>query len=74
MTFVRALKSLKSHQHKTRQTVLNATIYKYQFIKWRLTILLREILYVCPHLNLGALIRLGLKLKKNDQDKYAYQV
>ena len=37
-------------------------------------IVLREIWYVCPRLNLGALICLGLKLKKNDQDKYVYQV
>ena len=62
--FVRASKSLKSRQRKARHTVLNATIYKDQFIKWRLTIVLREILYVCPRVNLGALICLGLKLKK----------
>ena len=37
-------------------------------------IVLREIWYVCPRLNLGSLICLGLKLKKNDQDKYVYQV
>ena len=43
LTFIRASKSLKSRQRKTRHKVLNATIYKYQFIKWRLTIVLREI-------------------------------
>ena len=37
-------------------------------------IALREMLYVCPCLNLGALICLGLKLKKKDQDKCVYQV
>ena len=43
VTFKRASKSFKSRQRKTRHTVLNATIYKYQFIKWRLTIVLKEI-------------------------------
>ena len=64
LTSVRASKSLKSRQCKLRHTVLNATICKNQFLKWHLTIVLREIWYVCPPLNLGALICLGLKLKK----------
>ena len=68
LTFAHASKSLKSCQRKTTHTVLNATVCKYQFIKWCLTIVLREIWYVCPRLNLG------VKTKKNDQNKYVYQV
>ena len=69
LTFIRTSRSLKSRQCKARHK-----IYKYQFIEWRLRIVLRETLYVCPRLNLGALICLGLKQKKNDQDEHVYQV